>query len=210
MEQIMDPYKVKPGRDVGVDEDNYFLNWFWMHWLPAAGGKQFFNADHKLYKMHVQPIDGETKACISKESEAFGILVCQNCYKKWEAIIPEKHRNPDFEPPKYNKDDKTTHKYYSTLWTVATNGQKEGEGWGPEAYPRLSELIREVKKFRSADKKTGFQRLRACLAYVQSQNGIDVGASEPSKKKRKKQTVKVVYQAIAELSDDDWEEPESS
>ena len=197
---------MNPGVAIADDEDNYFLNWFWLHWLPAAGGKQFFAADHKFYKLHVMPIEGETKACISKESEAFGILVCLNCYKKWQAIIPEKNRNPDWEPPKYNKDDQTTHKYYSTVWTISTNGQKEGEGWAPQAYTKLTELIRQVKNQRAAEKNVKFRNFLACLAYVQSQNGIEEGATQPSKKKRKKQTVKVVYQEVEELGDDDWEE----
>ena len=84
---------------------------------------------------------------------------------------------------------------------------KEGEGWAPGAYDKLSELIKDVKKWRSADKKNNWQVLKACLAYVQSQNGIEVGATVPVKRKRKKTgSPKAVYQDVEELSDSDWEE----
>ena len=72
------------------------------------------------------------------------------------------------------------------------NGQKEGEGWAPQAYTKLTELIHQVKNMRAAEKNVKFINFLACLAYVQSQNGIAEGATQPSKKKRKKQTAKVV------------------
>lgn len=63
---------------------------------------------------------------MTMESEAFGILLCLNCYKKWEHLVPEKHNNPKFKPPKYNEMGVETHKWCGTKWTKATNGQKEG------------------------------------------------------------------------------------
>ena len=210
MEEIQNPYQVKPGVKVDEDEVNYVLNWYWLYWLPAAAGASFFNKDHRFYKLPVMPLEGDDskKAAVTKESEAFGILVCLNCYKKWEHIVPAKHEDPEFTPPDYDKKDVTTHKWYATTWTKATNGQKEGEGWAPAAYEKLSELIKEVKQWRSADKKNDWTVLKSCLHYVQSQNGIEAGATVPIKKKRKKTgSPKAVYQDVEELSDSDWEDP---
>ena len=209
MEQIRNPYSFTRGKSVAEDEGNYFLNWYWVHWLAAVAGASLYSNDHKFYKLPSMSLQGDDskKAAVTKESEAFGILVCENCYKKWEHLVPAKHQNPDFEPPKYEKDKAETHKWYSTEWTVSTNGQKEGEGWSPAAYTRLSTLIKMVKDRRSAEKKLKWVNHYACLTYVQSQNGIEEGAREPSKKKSKKnKSPKAVYQDVEEYSDSDYEE----
>ena len=212
MQEVQNPYKVTEGKTVNEDMGNYILNWYWLHFLPAAAQASLLPKDHRYYKLPVQPLEGDesNKAAVTKESEAFGVLVCLNCYKKWSEFIPAKHDDPDFEPPQYDPKKPETFKWHLTEWTKATNGQKEGEGWAPGAYVRLSELIRDVKKRRSADKKTNFTTLKACLRYVQSQNGIEEGSERPNKRKRnsKKGVEKAKYQAVEELSDDDWE-PES-
>ena len=209
MERIRDPCKCTAGVAMTENEENYFLNWYWVHWLPAAAGASILIDDHKFYKLPTMPLkdDDSKKAAVTKESEAFGILVCQNCYKKWQYLIPAKHQDPDFKAPAYDKDNADTHKWHSTEWTVATNGQKEGEGWSPAAYIMLSELIKQVKDRRLAEKRAKWRNHLACLAYVQSQNGIEEGAREPNKKKAKKGgSPKAVYQAVEELSDVDYEE----
>ena len=209
IKMIQDPYKVEAGKTLAQSEVNYFLNWYWMEWLPAAAGKSHFGRDVKWWTLPVKPNpDGNSrKACVTKESEAFGVLVCINCYKKWEAIIPEKDTNPEWKPPPRDKEKKDTHKYYDTEWTVSTNGQKEGEGWDPQAYERLNELIRAIKKWRSADKRKKWVQMQACLQFLQGHHGIEEGATGPVRKKRKKgETPKPVYKPIEVLSDSDWDD----
>ena len=84
----------------------------------------------------------------------------------------------------------------------------KGEGWAPAAYTRLSELIKQVKTFRKTDKTNGWPRLKAALACVQAANNIDVGATGPAKKKKKKNTgaAKAVYMPVEVMSDDDCDE----
>ena len=208
MEYIMDPYVFTPGKTVDEDERNYFLNWYWVHYLKAAAGASEYIDDHKFYKLPVQAVEGSEKgAAVTKESEAFALLVCLNCYKKWQHYIPAKHADPKFDPPAFNKEDSSTHKWYTTEWTHSTNGQVKGEGWAPAAYTRLTELIKQVKAFRKSDKTNGWVRLQAALAYVQATNNIDVGATGPAKKKKKKNTgaAKPVYLPVEVMSDDDFD-----
>ena len=79
----------------------------------------------------------------------------------------------------------------------------KGEGWHSDAHLRLSELIKDVLAYRSAQKKENWAGQIACLRKVQELNGIDVGAKGPAKKKRKKNVPKQTYVAVEELSDED-------
>ena len=194
---------VEEGNSAAAKKRNDFLNWFWCHYLKAAAGATEFPPEHHLYKLPCQPLEGNTLASVTKESEAFGILVCLNCYKKWEHIVPQKVADKDWEIPKYNKDDADTHKFHDTEWSNGRNGQLKGEGWHSDAHLRLSELIKDVLAYRSAQKKENWAGQIACLRKVQELNGIDVGAKGPAKKKRKKNVPKQTYVAVEELSDED-------
>ena len=96
------------GDDPAAKKRNDFLNWCWCHCLKAAAGATELPPEHHLYKLPCQPLEGNKLASVTKESEAFCILVCLNCYKKWKHIVPEKVRDKDWKAPDWNKHDATT------------------------------------------------------------------------------------------------------
>ena len=210
------PHLILPENDDECEKRKKFLNWYWNHFLPAAAGATSFPEEHRHYKLPSMPLKIKDQpdlkgGAVTKECEAFAKLVARNCYKKWGFIIPEKLEDSDWELPKWDKDDEKTHKYHETLWSDGRNGQKKGQGWSAEAYEEMNKEVEKVKLFRAADKKDGWKTLKSALALVKTMNGIDLAATAPNKKRKRKGKAdepKVVYQKMADLSDDDFDDDE--
>ena len=208
MEWIKNPYIVPEGDDAESKKRIYFVNWYWCEFLPAAACATDFPSEFRLYNLPVQPF-GKNKIAVTKECEAFGAIVVENCYPKWKHIIPEKVKDDRWKIPEFVKEDKTTHKWYDTRWSDGRNGQVKGQGWSNEAYEELNVAIKRVKNFRKQDKANKWAALKACLVEVKKANNIALDAEGPAKKKRKKSKADEpppVYADIEELSDDEWEE----
>ena len=153
--------------------------------------------------MPIQPykLKGEGKVPhISQESEAFGLLTIKNAYKKWEAIIPKKIEDSDWEVPTCDRDDASTHKCHDTLWSDGRNGQVKGVGWAPPAYDQLTVYINKIKLFRQKDKANDWAINKSFLQLVRAASNVT--AEEPGKnRKRKSAAAEQVYNEVAELSD---------
>ena len=209
LEWIKNPYEVAGGNGAEAKKRNWFVNWYWMEFLPAAACATEFPTEFRLYNLPVQPL-GKHKMAVTKESEAFGAIVVENCYSKWQHIVPEKVKDNSWKCQDYDKHDSTTHKWHNTRWSDGRNGQVKGQGWSNEAYDELNAAIRRVKAFRKQDKANKWAGLQACLQVVKAANDIPLDADGPAKKKRKKSKSDEpppVYAEIENLSDDEWEDP---
>ena len=128
------------------------------------------------------------------------MITIRNAHDKWHHILPKKCKDPDWEAPKYDKDNKDTHKYHATLWSDGRNGQVKGGGWAPEAYDELNAYIKKIHDFRKEDKANDWRVNKAFLALVRAKHNIT--ADKPgNKRKRKSTATERVYTEVAELSD---------
>ena len=190
-----------------------FIVWYLDHFLLACAGKDSYKSEIKHYRMPVQlmTVKGESKksAHVTKESEALGHVIVENCYVKWGHIVPEKAKNHKWKIPDYKKDKKETHKYHDTKWSDGRNGQIKGGGWSPGAFDALNEMIKKVKQWRSDDKQNGWKENKRALTLLKQHHGIPLEETKPSKRRRKGQDPAVpppVYADVAELSDSDCED----
>ena len=185
------PYDLPPASHTTFDNRKEFLIWFWLHWLPAAGGASNWPFELRKFRLHVQPVNkvaGKEHLAgphVTIEREAFATIVTKNCHSKWGHLVPKKIEDKDFEIPKYDEKIPDTHKWHKTLWSDGRNGQVKAAGWAPEAYDELNNEIKKVKGFRKTDKAAGWTKLKEVLQWVKIDQGIDLGQKEPSKKKRK-------------------------
>ena len=142
--------------------------------------------------------------------EAFGLVLVRNCWDKWVEIVPQKAKDHNWPIPKWNKDDKDTHKYYKTLWSDGRNGQKKGQGWSPEGYEALNQEMDKLTKFRAEQKKEKFAKYLAVLKLVRTTNEVPDGEKDPpakGKKRKRAAEAPPVYAKIRiEEEDDDWDD----
>ena len=140
MEEVKDVYRfVKPNDESYGRKSKLFL-WCVDKWLPAVAGFDCCGPKIRKFKMPTQNVEvmkGVKKIAVSTDSEAFGLVVLENCRDKWSHIIPKKHEDPDWKPPAYDKEKAETHKWCKTLWSDNKVGQVKGGGWAPEAYTKF-------------------------------------------------------------------------
>ena len=215
LEFFQNPYHLPElATDSEYEARKYFIVWYLDHFLLACAGKDSYKGEIKYYRMPVQTmtIKGESKksAHVTKESEALGHVIVENCYLKWGHIVPKKAENHKWKIPDYKKTDPNTHKYHKTKWSDGRNGQVKGGGWAPQAFDALNEMIKKVKNWRSDDKQKGWHDNKRALSLLKQHYEIPLAQEEPKKKKRKvnEETVVPQYAEVEELSDEDCDDEE--
>jgi hypothetical protein len=129
---------------------------------------------------------GKMVAYVSAESEGFGRVIYSNSYERWCIIIPEMAADSDWRMPKYSKSNTETHKWHKTKWTDPHSGKVEGAGWRPGAFTAFNTAVKDIVKFRKADKAKGYKIVRKCKKLVQDKHGVNKNANL-GKRKRGKQ-----------------------
>ena len=200
------PWDLPEESDSSYEERKAFVIWYHDHFLPACAGKDF-KEEIRHFRMPVQmmTIAGENPgAHVTKESEALGLIIVENCYEKWTHIVPEKAKDDEWVIPAFKKSDRSTHKYHKTKWSDGRTGQVKGCGWSPEAYNALHQSIISVKKVRKDDRSNNWKKMKRALDLVKTDHGIPLEQKTKKRKRDKKEVVRPVYEPIPELSDDDY------
>ena len=182
------------------------LLWYCNNYLVKAAGYEHHGPSIRPYKMASQArrVNGVKKPIpvVSKESEAFGLFLFENCRSKWMHIVPEKVKNKKFEIPKYSKEDNETHKCHKTEWSDKNSGQVKGAGWTPDAFDAFNGCITYIHQLRKADKANGNKIHQYCKDLIREELGIT--GDKPSSKRKRGETKNPPpkYNEIVELSDD--------
>ena len=109
---------------------------------------------------------GKPKVLVTVTGEAFGQVMFKNCRTKWIAVWEYKKINgKKATPPKYDKDDESTHKYDS-LWSNPRNGQVEGGGWHNEGLEYLNARMHAIAGVREADKANGYAKMQLARSLI--------------------------------------------
>lgn len=77
--------------------DKKILEWYIDRWLPVVIGSEYWDEKFRHYQLQTDKIklrNGKQVPLCSVESEAFGLLVWDNCKDKWENIFNLKKQNP--------------------------------------------------------------------------------------------------------------------
>ena len=183
-------YIIPKETDPAYEKKKQFLLWYMDVWMPAIAGESNFGKQLRGYKMAIERtmIHGKKRILVESSCEAFGWLLLENCYTKWNLIVTKKKENPQFAIPKYKKDDPSTHPYSVCKYSDSRGGQ--GVGWKPAARPALEGHVELIKKIRAADKENNWKVNRLALKLIREKYNIldKEYVSTRSKKKRKKAT----------------------
>ena len=77
-------------------KDKKILLWYQDRWLPIAIGLEYWDDKNRHYDLPTDKVklrDGKDWVLCAATSEAFGLMVYDNCRDKWEEIFKLKHGN---------------------------------------------------------------------------------------------------------------------
>lgn len=189
VEELKTVFEIPPSSDPTFPRKKKVLTFYGDLFLPALMGTGF-DKTVRPYKLAVDKttVAGKEKVIITKQREAFGLVLYENCFTKWQATVPDLSVNPKAKFPKRVQDDADTHKFHDCKWTNSRSGQ--GSGWKDEGFKALNEAIKLVGKTRIDDSKRKWKVYTYMKDLIREVNGT-VG-NEPttpasSSKKRKRQ-----------------------
>ena len=218
MDYFKNPYHLPEVTADDYDDRKKFVVWYWEHWLPAIAGQgnPFMKKTIRRYHLPVESqtlagaiIEGEKDKIqnVTKESEAFGYVMYQNCFTKWSHVVPKKVEDQYWKPPEYDVNKEDTHKYHNTEWSDGRNGQMKGQGWAPQAYVAMNKALAMFKQLRKEDRENNWSTMKAALDQVKDNCGIPLDQKEHSRKRKRGTTVSTPpsYTEIAGYSDDEYD-----
>ena len=171
--------------------------WWWNNYLPGVAGSKHWRFSIRTS----QTISAATTLgvqCIPKGTEAFAVLMYENCHPKWvklmevtakftkKVVIPRKKENKE-------SDD------YLGQYTSSRSGQSSYGGWSVEGKNRFNELTEKIEEGRAKDESPHLES--ECLGLVRVANKMakevpdGAAASSKKKRKRKRDAVEVVHVA---------------
>ena len=166
--------------------------WYFDRWLPVAAGKEWYGDKVRYYQLASSKVKvgGKGRVIVTVTSEAFGLLMWENCCDKWVKIWKKKkEEGKDAEIPR-SKDDGALE--YAGKWSDANSGQAKYGGWSDAAYERFEELKDLVKTYRDNDTTNGSPIHKYALKLMREKKGITAEEynSKKSAKRKKKQAPK--------------------
>lgn len=191
-----------PNKDVMVDGKSEYARylkifvWWWDTFLPAVAG-------HKYWRPSIRTTQNITTAmfngnqCIPKGTEAFAVLVFENCYDKWKLMITETENfTKKIIIPKKKSDDDT--QKYAGKYSSSRLGQAAFGGWSPEGKKRFNELCRMIGDVREKNEDPGLETevLKLVRQVHNLPAEVDDEAAEASKKRKKRKRDPVVVELV--------------
>ena len=170
--------------------------WWWDVFLPAVAGNTYWRSTIR----HAQTITAAThkgNQCIPKGTEAFAVLLYENCHAKWVQMITKSENfTKKFVIPKKKNDDDT--QKFAGKYSSSKLGQASYGGWSPEGKKRFNELCTLIE---TARKKAHVPALeKEVLGMVRVKNNLPEEvpdeAAQASKKTRKRKRDKVVVEEV--------------
>ena len=165
------------------DEAKTFLIWYYERYLPVVAMKPYWNDDIKYYRLltDTQEIGGKQKVHVTVTSEAFGLLVWENCHVKWAKIFELKEENVDAEIPRGKEEGAEN---YAGKWSDANCGQQKFGGWHTDAYDYFEKTITFLEEWRKKDEDNNKVMQKYFKQCLRTKKGIS--ADEPNGKKKRK------------------------
>lgn len=200
-------YKLPKEGEPECEKKKKLLTWYCNECLPKAAGFEHYGPTVRPYKLAAAVINvkgvHKPQPVVSKESEAFGLFLFENCHEKWVAIIPKKIENPRWKIPNYDKDKPDTHPYNNTKWSDKNSGQVKGSGWSAEGFKAFNDYLHFVKAIRKEDKQKKWVLQKFCRQLIRDEMGVtDTKYTNKRKRGGKAKAEAPKYCEIEDLSDD--------
>ena len=161
------------------------LTWCLDDWLPAVVGVDWWHQKNRCYLLPTDKyqVHKKTKVCVTKTSEAFGLLQFENSRARWLETFKWKKANPHLKrAPQYSTKKPETH-IFKSKWSDDSFGK--GSGWNKEAYKVFMKRVKHVGDFRAVEVRRGSPRMRFGRSLVKRAHGIAQNeTSAPSGRRR--------------------------
>jgi hypothetical protein len=188
----MNPEELK--KDEMAIQKELFL-WYYDAWLPAILPREFWREDIRFYRLLTDAceIAGKQKVLVTVASEAFGLLMWENCRNKWVNYFKLKDEDPTAQVPSGKHEDAKLHQ---AKWSDGSSGQVKYGGWKDEAYGVFEELKKEVKEWRKVEEEHGKPAQKYAYDLMREVHNKKGATPQDDKKKasRKKKTSPVVVE----------------
>lgn len=151
----------EPSEDASAEEkakaerQKQILIFYLDEYMPQVAGLDNWGEDrrpvHLMTDKALVPGDpsGEEKVMVTVTSEAFGLLVYENCRDNWiETILYKRANGNSARVPKYDKKKPETHKY-SNKFTSSASGQVVNGGWSIDGMKRFNHYMKLIQDFRA-------------------------------------------------------------
>jgi len=173
------PDQLKAGHQIERD----LVLWYFDRYLPVVVKKEFFGDNIRFYKRYTDKmnVNGEQKVCVTLRSEAFGLLVMENCVKKWRKIFELKDTEGKKAVIPSKGEAALPHK---GKWTDPKCGQVKFGGWGKEALEFMSNTEETLFQLREEDQHNNHVKADYYKELIRNKHGISDAA--PGKKRRRK------------------------
>ena len=158
------------------------LLWYFDRFLPVAAGKDYYGEDIRHYQRITSKmkVNGAQKVCVTVASEAFGLLVLENCRGKWQNIFYYKETHGQGSAIPTTGDESAA---FKARWTDSKCGRIKFGGWAPEAYVYFEEAKEKIKQFRTVDGANGYDTQEYALKIMREEHNIT--ADGPGKKRKR-------------------------
>ena len=209
-------------RDIDVDNEEEMVAfcWYWEHILSTNGGFSLWHKDDIKYNLlpsectyKFEDYDKEFKL-FPPATEAFFVLLYENCIDKWKHHALWKHDNPKERLPIMNKQNKDE-PLHKTKYTITDIGQQKYGGWSKAGLEKFTALRKQVKASRlekvqveGVDVKTGKKTTKTLAQHILvEQRALErlrkiYKKDEPAKEdKKRKRPIEETHVVTLELDD---------
>jgi len=162
--------------------------WYYDRYLPIVAGLEYFGDKFRKYHLLTDEIDvhGVKKVAVTVTSEAYGMLVYDNCKAKWEEMYKFRELNKSKGTKIPENDDKFFGKY-----TKTKDGKIPPKGFTEEGLDLLSTLQDELVAFREEDAANDKKMQKYALKMVKEKYKIPEDVTAPEKRRNKKRSKSV-------------------
>jgi len=179
-------------RDKDVNKDLFV--WWWDVYLPkAAGSAKVWNHTNKFYGLISEhhPPGKPDNLYITPSTEAWGMLLIENCRKRWPKLkaikqkgvklVYTKGKSKTPAKPGTKQIDVSAQPEFLGTYTNCDAGQKKFGGWSSLGLRRFADLVKMNKHGRKKETTVGLEQ--AVLDLVRSNHDITCDTWEEEKRK---------------------------
>lgn len=127
--------------DLNNDEEVVAFKWYWEVALRKIGGVLPWSERIRHFTTISRAVCPQDPSLLWMDisTEAFLVLLWENCLPKWTETLAWKKANPSKKAVKRSKTTKNM-KQFKAKFTTQDGGQKPFGGWGPTGITRFNEI----------------------------------------------------------------------
>ena len=166
------------------------LLWYVDRYLPVAAGNEYWSDQIRYYKLltdtcRLPNAAEENKVLVTVSSEAFGLLILDNCRDKWLKIFKLKEEKGKGAKIPTSGEEAAE---YKAKWTKDRQGRVKFGGWDEDGYERFEQLKKQITQIRQNDANSDKAMQQYMKKIMREQHGITADVYTKKSKSRKRTT----------------------